>query len=57
MICTFRHTVNSLQDGHLWDRHKVSVLGRCPSYEESNKGNKQRQGPTLGVRFREVSVL
>ena len=50
-------TVNSLQDGHLWDRHEVSVLERCLSYKESNKGNKQRQGPTLGVRFLEVSVL
>ena len=29
----------------------------CPSYKESNKGNKHRQGPTLGVRFTEVSVL
>ena len=48
--------VNSPQDGHLWDRHKVSILERCPSYKESNKGNKQRQGPTLGVRFTEVSV-
>ena len=28
-----------------------------PSYKESNKGNKQRQEPTLGVRFTEVSVL
>ena len=43
-------TVSSLQDGHLWDGPK------CPSYKESNKGNKQRQGPTLGVRFTEVSV-
>ena len=23
---------------------------RCPSYGESNKGSKERQGPTLGVR-------
>ena len=51
------HTVNSLQDGHLWDRHYVSVLERCPSYKESNKAKKQKQGPTLGVRFTEVSVL
>ena len=35
---------------------KVSVLERCPSYKELNKGNKQWQGPTLGVRFTEVSV-
>ena len=34
----------------------MSILERCPSYKESNKGNKQRQGPTLGVRFTEVSV-
>ena len=34
----------------------MSVLERCPSYNESNKGNKQRQGPTLSVRFTEVSV-
>ena len=35
----------------------MSVLERCPSYRESNKGSKQKQGPTLGVRFTEVSVL
>ena len=35
----------------------MSVLERCPSYRESNKGSKERQGPTLGVRFTEVSVL
>ena len=29
----------------------MSVLERCPSYKESNKGNKQRKGPTLGVPF------
>ena len=34
----------------------MSVLQRCPSYRESNKGSKERQGPTLGVRFTEVSV-
>ena len=34
----------------------MSVLERCPSYRESNKRNKERQGPTLGVRFTEVSV-
>ena len=32
-------------------------LERCPSYRKSNKGSKERQGPTLGVRFTEVSVL
>ena len=34
----------------------MSVLQRCPSYRESNKGSKERQGPTLDVRFTEVSV-
>ena len=34
----------------------MSVLQRCPSYRESNKGSKERQGPTLGVRFTGVSV-
>ena len=35
----------------------MSVLERCPSYRESNKGSKERQGPTLGVRFTKVFVL
>ena len=35
----------------------MSVLERCPSYRESNKGSKERQGPTLSVRFPEVSVF
>ena len=35
----------------------MSVLERCPSYRESNKGSKKRQGPTLGVRFTKVAVL
>ena len=34
----------------------MSVLERCPSYRESNKRSKERQGPTLGVRLIEVSV-
>ena len=34
----------------------MSVLERCPSYRESNKGSKERQEPNLGVRFGEVSV-
>ena len=32
------------------DQLLVSVLQRCPSYRESNKGSKERQGPTLGAR-------
>ena len=35
----------------------MSVLERCPSDRELNKGGKERRGPTLGVRFTlEVSV-
>ena len=34
----------------------MSILERCPSYRESNKGSKERQGPTLSVHFTEVSV-
>ena len=34
----------------------MSVLERCPSYRESNKGSNEKQGPTVGVRFTEVSV-
>ena len=30
---------------------------KCPSYRESNKRSKERQGQTLSVRFTEVSVL
>ena len=33
----------------------VPVLERSPSYRKSNKGSKQRKGPTLGVRF--IGVL
>ena len=51
------NTVNSSYDGHLWDQYYVSVLERSPSYRESNKESKEKQGPTLGVRFTEVSVL
>ena len=39
------------------DQLQVSILQRCPSYRESNKGSKERQGPTLGVYFTEVYVL
>ena len=32
------------------------VLQRLSSYRELNKRSKERRGPTLGVRFTEVSV-
>ena len=32
------------------------VSERCPSYRESTKRSKERQGPTLGVHFSEVSI-
>ena len=31
----------------------MSILKRCMFYRESNKGSKERQGPTLGVCFTE----
>ena len=40
----------------------MSILERCPSYKESNKRSKERQGPTprcpfyRGMRLIEVSV-
>ena len=34
----------------------MSVLERCPSYRESNKGSKGRQGGTLGVRLIESQI-
>ena len=34
----------------------MSFLGRCPSYRDRNKMSKERQGPTLGVRFQKVGV-
>ena len=39
------------------DQLYVSILQRCPSFTESNKRNKERQGPSLDVLFTEVSVL
>ena len=39
------------------DQLYVSILQRCPSYRESNKGSKEWQGPTPYVHFTEVSVL
>ena len=29
----------------------------CPSYRESNRGRKERQGPTLGVVYRGVGLI
>ena len=34
----------------------MSVLERRPSYRHSNKGSKEKQGQTLGVRLIEVSI-
>ena len=40
------------------DTFGASTKRPRPTYRESNKGSKERQGPTLhvGVRFMEVSV-
>ena len=34
----------------------MSILERCPSYKESNKGNKERLGPPVGVRLIENQI-
>ena len=39
------------------DTFGTGTGSKCPSYREPNKGSKERLGPTLGVRFREVFVL
>ena len=36
------------------DLQYVSILERCPSYRESNKESKEREGPSLSVCFTEV---
>ena len=46
-------SVNSLKDGHLWDRHQVR---ECRSKRESDKGSTERKGPIEGVRLIEVFV-
>ena len=52
----------SIISTHKWVQstlYKTDTFGtgsKCPSYRESNKGSKERQGPTLSVRFTEVSV-
>ena len=61
-ICPFYRGVRLIESqikGVKNDRDQlyVSILQRCPSYRESNKGNKERQGPSLDVLFTEVSVL
>ena len=32
------------------------VVKKCPSHRESDKGSKESQGPTVGVRFTELEV-
>ena len=32
-------------------------LGKCPSYRETKKMTDERQGPSLGVWFREVYIF
>ena len=39
-----------------WKAPLVFVLARYLSYRESTKRSNEMQGPTLGVRFSEVSV-
>ena len=44
-------------DGHLWNRCYMSVLERCSSYLESTKRKKEGKRPTLGVHYRESTVI
>ena len=67
----FQVEVNAFQTGEVMSRSawneswlcpfKMDTFGigtkRCPSYKESNKKSKERQGPTLGVCFTEESIL
>ena len=55
VICLVESQILGVKKGK--DQLYVSILQRCPSYRESNKGSKERQGPTLSVHFTEVSVL
>ena len=54
-VCLTESQIKGVKKGR--DQPYVSFLQRCPSYRESNIGSKERQGPTLGVLFTEVSVL
>ena len=40
-----------------WDQPYVTILERCPSYRQSTRRSKERQGLTLGDRSSEVYVL
>ena len=46
---------NRLRNGK--DQHLLSGLGESPSYRESKKMTKERQGPTLGGRLRDALAL
>ena len=39
------------------EKRQVSTLERCPFYRESKEMTEERQGPSLGVLFKTVSVL
>ena len=39
-----------------FETSSMCVLERSPSYRESNKGSKEKQGPSVGICFTEVSV-
>ena len=54
-VCLRESQIKGVKNGR--DQLWVSVLPRCSCYRESNQGSKERQGPTLGVRLTEVSVL
>ena len=38
-------------------RNTFGARTECPSYKQSNKGIRERKGPTVDVRFTEIPVL
>ena len=50
-LACFQFFIWSTLYGHLWDQKKGSVLKRCPSFRESYKRRRAKQGPALAVQF------
>ena len=54
-VCLIESQIEGVKKAR--DQLLLSILPRCLSDRESNKGSKERQGPNLGVHFTDVSVL
>ena len=53
-VCLIESQIKGVKNGR--DQLHVSILQRCPSYRESNKGSKKWQGPTLCPFYRGVHL-